>query len=77
MEPNTAAEPEKPQKAAEFHCQPAVVDVKYGVERTYETTRRELFRPTPEQIKRARAWLVRAVARRAVELLKVRETPPP
>jgi hypothetical protein len=64
------------EKPPEFASQPAVLGVKLGVERAYEEQRRELFRPTPEQIRGARAWLVRVVARRAVEILKAQETPP-
>lgn len=64
------------EETAKFAFKPAVLAVKCSMERTYENTRRELFRPSPEQIKGARAWLVRVVARRAVEILKARETPP-
>ena len=71
------AEPQNSrEETAEFAFKPAVLDVKCGVERTYEKQRRELFRPTPEQVRGARAWLVRVVARRAVEILKAQETPP-
>jgi hypothetical protein len=33
----------------------------------------EAFRPGPEQLRGARAWLVRIIARRAVEMLKAQD----
>jgi hypothetical protein len=44
--------------------------------RTYGDERRELFRPTRRQIEDARSWLVRVIARRAVDILKAQETGP-
>jgi hypothetical protein len=77
MEPSVAqAQLDSREKSPEFSSKPAVLRVKCCVERTYEKQRRELFRPTPEQVMGARAWLVRVVARRAVEILKAQETPP-
>ena len=64
------------EETAEFSSKPAVLAVTCCLERAYERQRRELFRPTPEQTKGARAWLVRVLARRAVEILKARESPP-
>jgi hypothetical protein len=40
------------------------------------SARRELFRPTRRQIDDARSWLVRVIARRAVDILKAQETGP-
>jgi hypothetical protein len=77
MEPSAAqAEHDSRKKSPEFSSKPPAVDVKCCVDRTYEKQRRALFQPTPEQIRGARAWLVRVVARRAVEILKAQETPP-
>jgi len=50
--------------------------VKCRHKRTYGYERRELFRPTRRQIEDARSWLVRVIARRAVDILKAQETGP-
>jgi len=50
--------------------------VKCRQKRTYSDERCELFRPTWQQIEDARSWLVRVIARRAVDILKAQETGP-
>jgi len=50
--------------------------VKCRQKRTYGDERCELFRPTRRQIEDARSWLVRVIARRAVDILKAQETGP-
>ena len=64
------------ENSPEFHSQPAILGVKSVIARSCENERREPFRPTPEQITQARAWLVRVVARRAVEILQAQEKAP-
>jgi hypothetical protein len=64
------------KETPDFSSKPPQSDVKDLLAITYDTERHELFRPTPEQIMGARAWLVRVVARRAVEILKSQETAP-
>jgi len=63
------------EKTPKFSFKPSISLVNCCVEKTYENERRELFQPNTEQIKDVRAWLVRAVARRAVEILKASENP--
>ena len=62
------------RSAVGFHSQTPVLSVECDRERTYENTRRETFRPSPEQLRQARSWLVQVVARRAVEILQAQET---
>jgi hypothetical protein len=50
--------------------------VKCRQKKTYGDERRELFRPNRRQIEDARSWLVRVIARRAVDILKAQETGP-
>jgi len=57
-------------------CQAARSAVRCSRKRTYSDERRELFRPTRRQIEDARSWLVRVIARRAVDILKAQETGP-
>jgi CHASE2 domain-containing sensor protein len=64
------------EETPEFAFKPASLGANSFVAKRYEKPRRELFRPTPEQIRGARAWLVRVVARRAVEILKAQEKAP-
>ena len=44
----------------------------YG-ETSYVENLCEMFRPSPEQVQQARNWLVRVIARRAVEILNTQE----
>jgi hypothetical protein len=43
---------------------------------SYDDGPRKLFRPGRQQIRNARGWLVRVIARRAVDKLKAQETGP-
>ena len=63
-------------EVVDFHSQEPVLDVELDAQRSYGDERRETFRPSPTQVQQARAWLVRVVARRAVEILKAQETAP-
>jgi len=55
---------------------PAVSGVKCIQTRAYDDEPRELFQPSRRQIRDARSWLVRVIARRAVDILKAQETGP-
>jgi hypothetical protein len=75
MEPSVAE--------VEFHAgkpklafSPALRDVKYSRTRACDDGPRELFQPSRQQIRDARSWLVRVIARRAVDILKAQETGP-
>jgi len=75
MEPSAAEvgfHATKPEKA----FNPAVSDVKCRQTRAYDDEPRELFQPSRRQIRDARSWLVRVIARRAVDILKAQETGP-
>ncbi|HOA73846.1 MAG TPA: hypothetical protein PLV57_20490 [Phycisphaerae bacterium] len=63
---------ERPERA----FNPADSDVKYNQERGYVDGPRELFQPSRRQIRNARSWLVRVIARRAVDILNAQETGP-
>ena len=64
------------EKTPEFYFNPLISHVNCCLEKSYENERRnKLFQPNTEQIKDARAWLVRAIARRAVEILQASENP--
>jgi hypothetical protein len=76
-------EPSVVQAEVEFHAgkpksafNPGESDVKYSQTRAYDDEPRELFRPSRRQIRDARSWLVRVIARRAVDILKAQETGP-
>lgn len=73
MEPHKS---ENLKKENDFAFTPAVCDVKYSYKRTYEDVQREIFQPSQRQMQQARSWLVRVVARRAVDILKAQETGP-
>lgn len=60
----------------DFTFKPGRCDVKFSIERAYGDERRELFQPSRQQVRDARSWLVRVIARRAVEILKAQETGP-
>jgi hypothetical protein len=47
--------------------------VKYTATRAYGDGRQGRFQPSREQMRDARSWLVRVVARRAVDILKAQE----
>ncbi len=44
--------------------------------RARDDERRGLFQPSRQQVRDARNWLARTIARRAVEILKAQETGP-
>jgi len=69
-----AVENPETEPAPASHGAPCAV--KCRQKRTYGDERRELFRPTRRQIEDARSWLVRVIARRAVDILKAQETGP-
>jgi hypothetical protein len=75
MEPR-AADTGSSEAGPDFTSQPGRCDVKCSKERAYEDERRELFQPSRQQVGDARSWLVRVIARRAVEILKAQETGP-
>ena len=75
MEPS-AAEVDSPNKAPDSPPKPAHLSVKYSKERAFGDERRRLYQPTRRQVVDARSWLVRVIARRAVEILKAQETIP-
>jgi len=50
--------------------------VNSSVAKTYGDERRKLFQPSRQQTRDARRWLVRIIARRAVEILNAQETLP-
>jgi len=75
MEPR-ATETGSSEAGPDFTSQPGRRDVKYSTERAYGDERRELFQPSRQQVRDARSWLVRVIARRAVEILKAQETGP-
>jgi len=75
MEPRTT-EAGSSKAGPDFTFQPGRRDVKCSKERAYEDERRELFQPSRQQVRDARSWLVRVIARRAVEILKAQETGP-
>ena len=75
MEPS-AAEVEFHAPGPKLAFNPAESDVKYKQTRTYDDEPRELFQPSRQQIRDARSWLVRVIARRAVDILKAQETGP-
>ena len=64
------------EETPDFAFKPVKSDVKYVGVRTYEDVPRELFRPTRQQVEDARSWLVRVIARRAVDILQAQETGP-
>ena len=72
----SAAEAESCEKGPDFAFKPGYLDVKYGSIRAYGDGRRELFQPSRRQGRDARSWLVRVIARRAVDILKAQETGP-
>lgn len=76
-------EPSVAQAEVDFHAQKpklafnqTVSDVKCSQKRAYDDEPRELFQPSRRQIRSARSWLVRVIARRAVDILKAKETGP-
>jgi hypothetical protein len=75
MEPR-AAETGSTEAGPDFTFQLGGRDVKCITERAYGNERRELFQPSRQQVGDARSWLVRVIARRAVEILKAQETGP-
>jgi len=75
MEPS-AAEAESCEKTPDLAFNPGRFDVKCGSKRAYDDERRELFQPSRRQVRDARAWLVRIIARRAVNILRAQETRP-
>ena len=75
MEPS-ATEAGSSKAGLDFTFKPGCGDVKCSRERAYENERHELFQPSRQQVRDARSWLVRVIARRAVEILKAQETGP-
>ena len=75
MEPS-ATEAGSSEKERNFTFKPGRRDVRYSNERAYGDERRELFQPSRQQVRDARSWLVRVIARRAVEILQAQETGP-
>jgi hypothetical protein len=71
----TTIQAEAREKTPVFAFKPPNCDVNCRTGTTYESKRQKFFRPSSEQIRGARAWVVRVVARRAVEILKAQETP--
>ena len=59
-----------------FIPRPIVHEGAYSGGAACEKSGREVFWPAAEQVSGARAWLVRVVARRAVEILKEQEKAP-
>ena len=51
-------------------------DLKYIAKKAYDDERCELFQPSQRQIHSARDWLVRVIARLAVDIRKAQETGP-
>lgn len=75
MEPS-AAEVEFHAPGPKLAFNPAESDVKCVQTMSYDDESRELFRPSRQQIRDARSWLVRVIARRAVDILRAQETGP-
>jgi hypothetical protein len=73
MEP-IAAEVEFQAPGPKLAFNPAESDVECYQTRTYDDEPRELFQPSRQQIRDAQSWLVRVIARRAVDILKAQET---
>lgn len=71
-------EPETPLKILHFEgqkatSQPVPARVRYRREVASQPTSPDALRPSVDQVREARAWLVRVIARRAVEIVKAQE----
>jgi len=75
MDPR-ATEAGSSEAGPDFTFQPGRHDARCIIKRGYEYERCELFQPSRQQMGDARSWLVRVIARRAVEILKAQETGP-
>ena len=69
----THVEPESPDPRPESPCLGPTREVTLSAHGGNERSRRKLLQPSPEQLEGARSWLVRVVARRAVDILRAEE----
>ena len=76
MEPSATEVDSSSEETPDFTSNPGRHPVTCCETWAYEDERRELFQPSREQVRDARRWLVRVIARRAVEILKAQETGP-